>query len=206
MQYTGVIDLFEKAWELSLEQYRESPNLKALIKAIIDNGQPFENACGRFMEWADIDAAEGAWLDIIGKIRNLPRDPGESDKDYRDRLKEQIKTDNAGTPDNVIDNAHDISGDDSPQYMDEVPATFFVYTPGGRQIRRARLQRLAPAGVLALPGAAIDAGGGNRKRLATAGGKIILVAAPEAVSMRLTAETGERIADENGNTLRTEGT
>ena len=55
MQYTGKIDLFEKAWELALDQYQSSPKLKALIQAMVKNGQPFEDAIDRFTRWANID-------------------------------------------------------------------------------------------------------------------------------------------------------
>lgn len=199
-------DLWKDVERLLVSQYGESPNLRKLLKICVNAFQAAENFSSILDAAFDVDNAADFWLDRIGALKNVSRLSGEKDDDYRARILEAFGANTAGTPDYVIRAAKTLSGDDSPQYMDEVPATFFVYTPGGKQIRRARLQRLAPAGVLALPGAAIDAGGGNRKRLATADGKIILVAAPEAVSMRLTAETGERIADENGNTLRTEGT
>lgn len=216
MQYTGKIDLFEKAWELALDQYQSSPKLKALIQAMVRNGQPFEDAAERLAKWADLNSAEGGWLDILGIIRNLSRNPGESDDDYRARLKEKMRVDNAGTPDNIIANAADISGDPNPQYMDEMPATFFVYTPDGLQIPRRRLQKLAPAGVLALPGAwlkTVDGGIGITTVTKYSGleidgnghGKRILAAAIDVESMGLVAETGELILTENGERIMTEG-
>lgn len=177
MRYTGKIDLFATAWELALEQYKDSPKLKALTKALIDNGQPFEDAAWRFARWADIGEAEGAWLDVLGSIRNLPRNPGESDGEYRDRLREKLKIDNAGTPDHAISVARDISGDAAPQYMEEAPATFFIYTPGGSQLSRKRARVLSPAGVLGLPGAAITLADGGF--LATADGRKLLAAAQD---------------------------
>ena len=208
MQYTGKIDLFEKAWELALDQYQSSPKLKALIQAMVKNGQPFEDAIDRFTRWANIDEAEGEWLDILGSLRNFQREAGESDSDYRQRLKSDILVDNSGTPDNVIDNARELSGDEKPQYMDEdnpddpLDVAFFVYTPNGRQILQAKVRKLAPAGVLGIAGAAI--GQGDGLLLADADGKLFLMAAEDAnigTGSLLVAESdGTRLVAEDGVT------
>lgn len=208
MQYTGKIDLFEKAWELALDQYQSSPKLKALIQAMVKNGQPFEDAIDRFTRWANIDEAEGEWLDILGSLRNFQREAGESDSDYRQRLKSDILVDNSGTPDNVIDNARELSGDEKPQYMDEdnpddpLDVAFFVYTPNGRQILQAKVRKLAPAGVLGIAGAAVGQGDGSL--LADADGKLFLMAAEDAnigTGSLLVAESdGTRLVAEDGVT------
>lgn len=208
MQYTGKIDLFEKAWELALDQYQSSPKLKALIQAMVKNGQPFEDAIDRFTRWANIDEAEGEWLDILGSLRNFQREAGESDSDYRQRLKSDILVDNSGTPDNVIDNARELSGDEKPQYMDEdnpddpLDVSFFVYTPNGRQILQAKVRKLAPAGVLGIAGAAVGQGDGSL--LADADGKLFLMAAEDAnigTGSLLVAESdGTRLVAEDGVT------
>lgn len=208
MQYTGKIDLFEKAWELALDQYQSSPKLKTLIQAMVKNGQPFEDAIDRFTRWANIDEAEGEWLDILGSLRNFQREAGESDSDYRQRLKSDILVDNSGTPDNVIDNARELSGDEKPQYMDEdnpddpLDVAFLVYTPNGRQILQAKVRKLAPAGVLGIAGAAIGQGDGSL--LADADGKLFLMAAEDAnigTGSLLVAESdGTRLVAEDGVT------
>ena len=208
MQYTGKIDLFEKAWELALDQYQSSPKLKALIQAMVKNGQPFEDAIDRFTRWANIDEAEGEWLDILGSLRNFQREAGESDSDYRQRLKSDILVDNSGTPDNVIDNARELSGDEKPQYMDEdnpddpLDVAFFVYTPNGRQILQAKVRKLAPAGVLGIAGAAI--GQGDGLLLADADGKLFLMAAEDANigtgSLLVAERDGTRLVAEDGVT------
>lgn len=198
------LKLFESVKGLVIEQYRESGNLLSVLESAIESLQPSEDSAERTSDAFDINAAEGAWLDIIGKIKNIVRKHGESDGEFRERLLELLKSDTAGTPDNIIANAADISGDPKPQYMDEMPATFFVYTPDGLQIPRRMLQKLAPAGVLALPGAwitTVDGGEG----IVTATGKRILAAAIDVESMALIAETGERIMTENDETIKTEG-
>ena len=211
------LKLFESVKGLVIEQYRESGNLLSVLESAIESLQPSEDSAERTSDAFDINAAEGAWLDIIGKIKNIVRKHGESDVEFRERLLELLKSDNAGTPDNIIANAADISGDPMPQYMDESPATFFVYTPDGLQIPRRRLQKLAPAGVLALPGAwikTVDGGIGITTVTKYSGleidgnghGKRILAAAIDVESMGLVAETGELILTENGERIVTEGT
>ncbi len=169
------LDLWESARGLVIGQYRSSANLLAVLKSAVGSLQGAENSAERVSDAFDLSAAAGAWLDLIGKIRNVGRKPGETDGEYRSRMEYLFKDDTAGTPDNVVSNASDLSGDPSPQYTDESPATFFVYTPGGRQLLRKQVQRLAPAGVLGLPGAALLAADGAF--IATAGGKKILAAA-----------------------------
>lgn len=169
------LDLWESVKGLVLEQYRSSPNLLAVLKAAVGSLQDAEDSAERISDAFDLSVADGAWLDLIGKIRNVGRKPGETDGEYRSRMEYLFKDDTAGTPDNVISNASDLSGDPAPQYTDECPATFFVYTPGGRQLLRKQVRRIAPAGVLGLPGAALSASDGAF--LATADGKKILAAA-----------------------------
>ena len=169
------LDLWESARGLVIGQYRSSANLLGVLKSAVGSLQGAEDSAERISDAFDLSAAAGAWLDLIGKIRNVGRKPGETDGEYRSRMEYLFKDDTAGTPDNVVSNASDLSGDPSPQYTDESPATFFVYTPGGRQLLRKQVRRLAPAGVLGLPGAALAASDGAF--LATADGKKILAAA-----------------------------
>ena len=140
--------------ELVLEQYRESHNFLELLKAVVEQTlQPLEENMFALQNGADINAASGEWLDILGKLIGTQRRVGESDESYRERLIIFAKKNNAATAPNVIENAVDFSRDPNPQYMDEAPATFFIYTPGGMQLKRDFVQGLAPAGVLGLPGA-----------------------------------------------------
>lgn len=169
------LDLWESARGLVIEQYRSSPNLLAVLKAAVGSLQDAEDSAELVSDAFDLSGATGAWLDLIGKIRNVGRKPGETDAEYRTRMEYLFKDDTAGTPDNVISNASDLSGDPSPSYMDECPATFLVYTPGGRQLLRKQVRRLAPAGVLGLPGAALAAADGSF--LATADGSVLLAVA-----------------------------
>ena len=148
--------------------------LQGVLKAVVDElMQPLDDAAVAMQNILDIDEASGDWLDVIGKIVGVQRESYESDSSYRNRIKNEVVV-NKGTPDAVEYSAALLSGDSQPQFMDEAPATFFVYdgpcfrwvnnawtwTQGGSQLTRAQVKNLAPAGVLGLPGAAIDTGDG----------------------------------------------
>ena len=165
--------------------------LQGLLKIVIDElMQPLDDAAVAMQNILDIDYAIGQWLDVIGKIAGVQREYGESDNSFRNRIKNEVVV-NKGTPDAVEYSAALLSGDPQPQYMDEADATFFVYdgpcyrwvdgawtwTEGGKQLTRAQVKKLAPAGVLGLPGAAIQLANGSL--LGTSDGKILLLAAKD---------------------------
>lgn len=187
--------LWDEVKELVLEQYKSSPNLKGLIQSVVEEcAQPIDDAAFSIQDFFDISKASGGWLDILGKYVSLERNPGESDDPFRERIVIEASKNTAGTPDNAIYVAKMMSGDSNPQYMDEAPATFFVYTgprtdgnggieQGGSQLTRSQVKGMAPAGVLGLPGAAINANAGsagNESFLADYDGKIFLMAADDS--------------------------
>lgn len=152
-----------------LEQYKDSEKWQAMLKAVIDQMQIAEDAAAEFMTILDFksEVPTGDRLDFIAGLVNVTRFAGESDEFFYTRFLTSLSVRNAGTPDNVIYNAALLSGDPQPLYMDEAPATFLVYDGprfdenmewggGGRiQLSRAQVKKMAPAGVLGLPGAAI---------------------------------------------------
>lgn len=177
-----------------VERHYELPKgadnrLQGVLKAVIDELlQPVDDASVDIGRLADVGHAEGEWLDILGKLAGMKRYYQESDRDFRVRVESALASDNAGTPDNVIYNAAILSGDPHPQYMDEAPATFFVYDgprpvgeveweQGGHQLSRSQVRKLAPAGVLGLPGAALLDAEGNY--IVDADGKLILLVADD---------------------------
>lgn len=202
-----------------LEQYKESGRWQACLAAVVRKLQAVEDTAFSISKAIDFktETPTGAKLDWVAGLINVKRFSGESDQAFFLRFESMCGANAAGTPDNVIYNAAILSGDPSPQYMDEAPATFFVYTPDGLQIPRRRIQKLAPAGVLALPGAwlkTVDGGIGITTVTKYSGleidgnghGKRILAAAIDVESMGLVAETGELILTENGERIVTEGT
>lgn len=202
MAIQHITELWQHLEHLVITQYRESPNLLSLVSKVVNQFQEIEDTVFRFAHFANIDEATGEWLDLIGKLRDIRRNPGENDESYKNRLRISFKRNSAGTPNNVIANARDISGDPSPQYLDEVDAVFFVYTPEGVQLRRKLVNSLAPAGILGLPGAGIDVG--DDCLLADAQGKVILMVAEDRnidSGDALMTEIGEYLTTETGDRL-----
>ena len=196
--------LWESVRELVLEQYRRSPNLLGLIRAVVEEcAQPIEDYAIALQDVLNVDTASVEWLDIIGKMVGVKRKDGESDEDFRKRVIEYSIENDAGTPNNVIDVAKVLSGDPAPQYLDEVPATFFVYTPNGKALTLSQVDKLAPAGVLGLPGAAIRLG--NGRLLQNAGGKKFLAVVPNAewtLEVLLIESSGLHIVTDSGKRIR----
>ena len=177
-------DIWATLKELLIEQYRANlrtqieaegctlptgsdNRLQGLLKAVIDELiQPLDDAAVAMQNILDIDEASGSWLDVIGKITGVKRGAEESDASYRTRMKSEVVL-NKGTPDGVIYQTALLSGDSEPKYIDEAPATFLVYTgphydrdgnwkpEAERHLTRSQVRKLAPAGVLGLPGRAI---------------------------------------------------
>lgn len=159
-----------------LEQYKESGRWQACLEAVVNKLQTVEDSAFSISKVLDFKRQQptGARLDWIAGLINVKRFSGETDNSFFLRFESMCGANTAGTPDNVLYNSAILSGDSQPQYMDEAPATFFVYdgpcyrwvngawtwTEGGNQLTRAQVKKLAPAGVLGLPGAAIDTGDG----------------------------------------------
>lgn len=177
-------NLWDTVKELVLEQYKGSPKFLAMLQAVIEESvQPLDSCAVELADALDVYKAEGALLDVIGKLVCTEREYGETDEDFRARIIGLANENRAGTPDKVIENVAALSNDPSPQYMDEAPATFIVYTPNGRQLTRQQVKKMAPAGVLGLPGAAINANAGssgNESFMADYEGKIFLMAADDS--------------------------
>ena len=200
--------MWDKVKELVLEQYKSSPNLKGLIQSVVEEcAQPIDDAAFSIQDFFDVSKATAGWLDILGKYVSLERNPGESDESFRERIVIEASTNTAGTPDNIIFNSAILAGDPKPQYMDEADATFIVYTGprpagngtadgGGHQLLRRQVKRLAPAGVLGLPGAAIQFCDGSL--MGDQDGKLMMMVADDA-----NVEHDLVLGDETGNVIST---
>lgn len=213
-------DLWATVKDLLLEQYRRDNTanvsgtlpddtvnrFQGLLKTLVDGLlQPLDDAAFDLQGMADIGRANGGVLDALGKIAGLIRAPGESDASFRSRIVEVLGSNDAGTPDRILKIAKTLSGDSFPQLLEEVAATYFVYTPNGMQLSRSQVKSVSPAGVLGLPGAAVKTGDGTL--LADANGKIILMVADDdalADGGVLVTELDEPIMTEDGDNLATE--
>lgn len=195
--------LWNSVKELLLEQYKSSPNLKAVIQAVVEEcAQPLEDAAFDLNDFLDLGKATGKWLDTLGKLVHLERNIDEDDSAFRRRIEVEANKNVEGTPDFVIGSASILSGDAAPHYLEEAPATFFVYTPNGTQLKRKQVKKLAPAGVLGLPGAAIRLGNGNL--LSCANGKRLLTVARDYKKMikaLLVTDDGKALETDDGKML-----
>ena len=193
-----------------LEQYKESGRWQACLEAVVSKLQAVEDSAFSISRAIDFktETPTGEKLDWVAGLINVKRFSGESDEAFFLRFESMCGANTAGTPDNVIYNAAILSGDPSPQYMDEAPATFFVYTGprkdasqteapytadgGAHQLTRAQVRKLAPAGVLGLPGAAIQFADGSL--MGDAEGRLMLMVADDS-----TVEREVLLADNLGN-------
>lgn len=189
-----------------LEQYKESGKWQACLEAVVRKLQAVEDSAFSISKAIDFktETPTGAKLDWVAGLINVKRFSGESDEAFFLRFESMCGANTAGTPNNVIYNAAILSGDPRPQYFDEADCTFFVYTgarpvepnsetweEGGRQLSRAQVRKMAPAGVLGLPGAAILDAQGNY--ITDAAGRLILAVADDS-----TIEREVLLADNNG--------
>lgn len=193
-----------------LEQYKESGRWQACLDAVVRKLQKVEDTAFSISKAIDFktETPTGEKLDWLAGLINVKRLSGESDQSFFLRFVSMCGANTAGTPNNVIYNAALLSGDTAPQYMDEAPSTFFVYTGprkdasqteapytasgGGHQLTRAQVRKLAPAGVLGLPGASIQFADGSL--IGDAEGRIMLMVADDS-----TVEREVLLADNIGN-------
>lgn len=210
-----------------LEQYKDSEKWQAMLKAVIDQMQIAEDAAAEFMTILDFksEVPTGDRLDFVAGLVNVTRMAGETDEMFFMRFVTSLGYRRAGTPDFVINSAKFLSQDPAPQYMDEAPATFFVYDgpvykrhepegeepydelvkPSGRQLSSSQVRKLAPAGVLGLPGAALNVADPNEDPLLLVldpedewGGKLLTFVADDS-----TIERDVLLADNIGNIVVT---
>lgn len=219
-QYKGDLRAEIEAQGCTLPEGADN-RLQGLLKAVVDKlMQPLDDACVELQELLDIDTATGARLDLIGKLSNLKREAGESDAMYKERVIGAFFSDNEGTPDFAVMMAAMLSGDQYPQFMDESPATFIIYDgpvyehrgenddmlikePGVKQLTHAQVRKLAPTGVLGLPGAALNVADPNEDPLLLVldpedewGGKLLAFVADDS-----TVENELVLADNTGNVI-----
>ena len=169
------IELWREAKELILSQYKDGEKLCGMIEIFISILQPLEKASIALQHLLDIRNARGEWLDFIASILRIERNIGESDEDFLERIILIAGSRDAATGNNIIVNVEILSGDSSPQMLEDADCTFIVYTPQGKQLARDKVKKLAGSGILGLPGAAITLADGSF--LGTTDGKRILAVA-----------------------------
>lgn len=167
-----VTDHEEQAYGLLLDQYAEKPRIAALLASYTQEVQELEDAIwgvriGRFL-----DNAEGAQLDVIGKLVDEPRND-RPDNIYKVLIAGKIRVNwSHGHPDDVIAVVRLVQGtENTHRYVDAFPASLeivfqndFVETDRGfvapelEQVIADLVQRARPAGVHSAV-LAVDEGG-----------------------------------------------
>lgn len=167
-----------------IEQYKDSTNWKACLKAVIDKISLLETSAWNlatvmdFNQTIKVDSPSGNRLDFVCSLVNLERNTEETDDSLFERFSIRIQSDAAGTGDFIITLVKRKSSDPTPVIFDEIDCVYFVYTPNGRQLTRAYVKSNSPTGVLGLPGAALKTGDG--KFIVDAQGKRILAVADDS--------------------------
>lgn len=97
------IDHVSRGLARFLEQYKSKPKLNALARVYLNRIQELENACWEVILYRLLPNAEGAQLDMIGRIVGRGRN-GLVDSDYLIAIRAQIRINRScGTPEDMID-------------------------------------------------------------------------------------------------------
>ena len=111
-----------------IEQYKESPNLRAWISSYLKQVQDLENAIWEVINLRFLPNAFGHQLDVLGKLVGLERE-GLSDDLYRGAINLQIRINlSHGTPIDVLVVARLLLGQAYPtiEYSERSPATIIL--------------------------------------------------------------------------------
>lgn len=145
--------------EIVHEQYKDSPNLMDLVAFIAEETDELLVANRELYDFYDVDAMGGVNLDILGRIVDVPRN-GDTDADYRPRIKMGLATEVNGTPNEIIAIVKGVYKGSFAEYVPEYPAGYFILTdaPG---LSVDALERISPAGVMAFPGCILTLSDGD---------------------------------------------
>lgn len=113
-----------------LQQFKSKPKIAALLNAINEQVQQYEDDVGPLSDVLDIDAMGGVNLDNLGNIVGQDRE-GRSDADYRIAIREKIAENaSSGTADQLIAIFETLTGSATIIYTEEYPAGFCLYGDG----------------------------------------------------------------------------
>lgn len=93
----------DQAFSRLLEQFKDKPNIEALLKGWMKGVQTTEDSLFDLLNNRSIQTAFGIQLDYIGKIVGIKRG-GRSDTSYREAIQLQILINTSeGTPDDILE-------------------------------------------------------------------------------------------------------
>lgn len=121
---TKITDHVEQAESRVITQYKDSPNIKAIIEIYAKQVQELENAIFDMIDQRTLNGSVGFQLDQLGTILGQPRQ-GLNDDDYRLRLKAKIAENvSEGTPNEMIEIFKILVATDDVEYLEVFPASF----------------------------------------------------------------------------------
>ena len=110
-----------------IQQFKGKARIEALLDAVDEQVQAYEDQIGPLSDVLDIDAMGGVNLDNIGNIVSQDRE-GRSDANYRVAIREKISANvSSGTPDQVIGIFEFITGSTTIDFIELFPAGFGIY-------------------------------------------------------------------------------
>lgn len=103
MAFTEITTHVQDAIDRLIQQYKNSPRIQGILKALVEQIQELETVQTQLNEERAIDTAIGVQLDNLGKIIGLTRIGGEPDEAYRIRLQARIGLNvSQGEPERLI--------------------------------------------------------------------------------------------------------
>lgn len=131
-------------------QFKDKPQLAALLKVYVSQIQDLENALFQILE-STVDTATGVTLDGFGDIVSQPRE-GRTDSFYRQIIKARIRLNASnGTPEDLIAIVRAVVGDKEIEVVEDFPGHFDLYINdpilAGAQTVSGFVQLGKPAGV-----------------------------------------------------------
>lgn len=124
---TIISDHADQAKARRLEQFKQSPNLAAILDAFSAQAQDYEDAVHPMLALLDIDTMVDDQLDKIGELVNEPR-AGATDANYRLAIRAKIAVIiGSGTPDELIELFDTLTGSTTIDYLELYPAGLGIY-------------------------------------------------------------------------------
>ena len=154
-----ITNVLERTLGILVAQFRDQKpdggltNFQKLIKVLCGPAQELQDVLWQLKTERWLSTAIGEQLDEIGEILGLPRNPGESDEDYRERLQFQIFVNiSSGTPEDIIRAIQFLTEANNIVFSDVFPAFFQLETDGLKfpvppNDLNDAIFRMSPAGV-----------------------------------------------------------
>lgn len=117
----------EQALGRLITQYKDRPNIRGLMSALIKPIQKIEDTLVQMNTLRSLDNAIGQNLDNLGTILGLARFPGDGDTTYRNKLKAKVKLNTSeGEPERIIETFQLFTGATQVILHEHYPAEVFI--------------------------------------------------------------------------------